>query len=98
MYHVIGPRAVGPGEPGEDVELDLTPQEESGHVAAKRLRILPRTYRVIGPRVVLGAQPGEEFSAALPMYQEQTLAAGGHVEIVQELPAITKRKRADKET
>jgi len=94
MYRVIGPRAVENGEPGQDVELELTPQQEQGHVAAKRLEILPRTYRVIGPRVVMDAKPGETFEACLPLYQEQTLAASGHVEVVT---TPSKRKRADKE-
>lgn len=82
-YKIVGKRPVEDLRPGEEGELDLTAEQERGHLAAKRIEIVPCEYEVVGPRTVMGAAPGEKFTAAFEIGQEQALVESGHVERVE---------------
>ena len=92
-YKIIGKRAVEDLRPGEEGDLELSAEQERGHLAAKRIEIVPREYEVVGPRTVLGAEPGEKFTAALEVGQEAALVESGHIGRVESKPKAS----ADKE-
>lgn len=86
IYKVTAPKPVLDVEPGEILEHDFTPEEESDLVAAGRLELVPREYRNIGTSNVADAEPGEKFTHAFTVGQEQALLAGGHIERVDTKP------------
>lgn len=81
-YLVIGPRAVLDAEPGKELEVELTTEEEADYLDAGRLKVLPIEYEVIGSCVVFGSKPGSKFRAAIRLHQEAALIEGGHIEVV----------------
>lgn len=95
-YRNISQRSVEDIEPGEEGELELSPEQEADYVRQERLEIIPSEYEVIGPRNVFGNKPGAKFSMSLTAGQEFDLIQAGHIERVAVKPA--RKAKADKES
>lgn len=89
-YLVTGQRPVFDRAPGEEVEAELTADQEAAWVSTGRLTILPRAFRVVGPLQVHDTDPGGTFERALTIPQERALTEAGHIERV---PATTTAKK-----
>lgn len=63
----------------DDLELDLSPTEESDAVSAGHLEIVPRPYRVLVNNYAEGEQ-GDVVDLALPVENEAALLGGGILE------------------
>lgn len=96
-YKVTGKRAVLDVEPGGELEHDFTEGEESDHLAAGRLEIVPRTYEVLAG-VVHATKEGDKFEAAFRLHEERALIEAGAIAPVKKRAASAAKQGADAST
>jgi hypothetical protein len=74
----------------DDLELDLSPSEESDALSAGHLELVPRPYKVLVNNYAEGGQ-GDTVDLALPVENEAALVSGGILERAEKKKPAAKK-------